>query len=64
MTSYAKYPESVRDNDEYFARTNDKYANRDESDYKDNEPGICSKCKVTFETDDQYLQHYDEKHKL
>jgi hypothetical protein len=27
------------------------------------EPVICSKCNVTFESDDKYLQHYDEVHK-
>jgi hypothetical protein len=64
MTSFAKYPESVREDNEYTARMDDKNANREEFDYKDSEPVICSKCNVTFGTDDQYLQHYDEKHKL
>ena len=27
------------------------------------EPVICSKCNVTFESDDKYLQHYNEVHK-
>jgi hypothetical protein len=30
---------------------------------KKEEPVICSKCKITFESDDKYLQHYDEVHK-
>lgn len=27
---------------------------------KNQEPVLCSKCYATFESDDQYLQHYDE----
>ena len=27
------------------------------------EPVICSKCNITFETDEKYLRHYDEVHK-
>jgi protein-arginine kinase activator protein McsA len=30
---------------------------------KNEEPVICSKCNVTFESDDKFLQHYDEAHK-
>lgn len=30
---------------------------------KNQEPVLCSKCYATFESDDQYLQHYDEVHK-
>jgi uncharacterized C2H2 Zn-finger protein len=29
----------------------------------DNLPVICSKCNMTFQTESDYLQHYDEKHK-
>jgi hypothetical protein len=64
MTSYSKYPESVKEDNEYSARMNDKYAIRDEFDHKYNEQVICSKCNVPFETEDKYLQHYDEKYKL
>ena len=34
-----------------------------EMDSKNEEPVICSKCNVTFETDEKFLQHYDEVHK-
>jgi hypothetical protein len=27
------------------------------------EPVICSKCNVTFESDGKFLQHYGEAHK-
>jgi hypothetical protein len=30
---------------------------------KNQEPVLCSKCYATYESDDQYLQHYDEVHK-
>jgi hypothetical protein len=30
---------------------------------KNEEPVICSKCNITFESDEKYLQHYDEVHK-
>lgn len=29
----------------------------------DNSPVMCSKCNMTFQTESDYLQHYDEKHK-
>lgn len=31
---------------------------------RNEEPVICSKCNITFESDDKYLQHYDEVHKI
>jgi uncharacterized C2H2 Zn-finger protein len=34
---------------------------RDESTEK--EPVMCSKCNEVFETDSEYIQHYNEKHK-
>lgn len=65
MTSYVKYPESVREDNKYAARMDDKNADREEFDYnKDSYQLICSKCNATFGTDGQYMQHYDEKHKL
>ena len=33
-------------------------------DCEGSEPVICSKCNVTFETDSQYIQHYDQNHNL
>lgn len=27
------------------------------------EPVICSKCNKTFESESEYLDHYNEKHK-
>lgn len=30
---------------------------------KNEEPVMCSKCHITFESNDKYLQHYDEVHK-
>jgi hypothetical protein len=64
MTSYVKYPESLREDNEYAARMDDKNADHEEFDYKDSELVICSKSNVKFGTDGQYMQHYDEKHKL
>ena len=29
----------------------------------DVEPVMCSKCNITFESESEYLQHYNEKHK-
>ena len=30
---------------------------------KNEEPVICSKCNVIFESDDKFLMHYEEAHK-
>ncbi len=30
---------------------------------KNEEPVMCSKCNVTFESEEKYLQHYDEVHR-
>lgn len=30
---------------------------------KNEEPVMCSKCNVIFESEENYLQHYDEVHK-
>jgi uncharacterized C2H2 Zn-finger protein len=30
---------------------------------KNEEPVMCSKCNITFESEEKYLQHYDEVHK-
>jgi len=27
------------------------------------EPVVCSKCNLLFDTDSDYLEHYDQKHK-
>jgi uncharacterized C2H2 Zn-finger protein len=27
------------------------------------EPIMCSKCNMVFESDSDYIQHYNEKHK-
>ena len=36
-------------------------SSRDENTEK--EPVMCSKCNEVFETDSEYIQHYNEKHK-
>jgi uncharacterized C2H2 Zn-finger protein len=33
--------------------------NRDKS----GEPIMCSKCNIVFESDTDYIQHYNEKHR-
>ena len=30
---------------------------------QNDEPVICSKCNKTFESESEYLEHYNEKHK-
>jgi uncharacterized C2H2 Zn-finger protein len=35
-------------------------ANKDKSG---EEPIMCSKCNMVFESDSDYMQHYNEKHK-
>jgi uncharacterized C2H2 Zn-finger protein len=30
---------------------------------KSEEPIMCSKCNIAFESDSDYIQHYNEKHK-
>jgi hypothetical protein len=45
----------------YAPGMNDKSSSRD-LDFEDSEPVICSKCNVTFESDSQYMQHYDQNH--
>ena len=30
---------------------------------KEEEPIMCSKCNMVFESDSDYIQHYNEKHK-
>ena len=27
------------------------------------EPVVCSKCNLLFDTDSDYIEHYDQKHK-
>jgi len=29
----------------------------------ENEPVMCSKCNKTFESESEYLDHYNDKHK-
>jgi hypothetical protein len=36
--------------------------NEEEED--EEEPVMCSKCNVVFPTEQKYLQHYSEMHKL
>ena len=53
----------VGESNEYAQRMDDKNSSRD-LDCEGSEPVICSKCNVTFETDSQYIQHYDQIHNL
>ena len=34
-----------------------------EMENQNDEPVICSKCNKTFESESEYLEHYNEKHK-
>jgi hypothetical protein len=34
-----------------------------ETSSKNEEPVVCSKCNITFETDEKYLRHYEQVHK-
>ncbi|HEX9319940.1 MAG TPA: hypothetical protein VF884_13490 [Nitrososphaeraceae archaeon] len=51
MTSENEYLEGVREDN--------KVAAKDEQD-----PVMCIKCNKAFESDSEYMQHYDEVHKL
>ena len=31
---------------------------------EEEEPIMCSKCNMVFESDSDYMQHYNEKHNL
>ena len=62
MTSREENLQSVGgESSKYAPGMNDKNFSRD-LDSEDSEPVICSKCNVTFETDSQYMQHYDQNH--
>jgi uncharacterized C2H2 Zn-finger protein len=40
-------------------------ANKDKrsGEEEEEEPIMCSKCNMVFESDSDYMQHYNEKHK-
>jgi hypothetical protein len=63
MTSRDENLQSVGESKEYAPGTDDNNSSRD-LDCEGSEPVICSKCNVTFETDSQYIQHYDQIHDL
>jgi hypothetical protein len=63
MTSREENLHSVGESNEYSPGTDYKTSSRD-LDCEGSEPVICSKCNVTFETDSQYIQHYDQIHNL
>ena len=31
---------------------------------EDSEPVMCSKCNIVFSTEREYMQHYNEMHKM
>ena len=55
--------QSVAESNEYAPEPDDKYSSRGH-DCEGSEPVICSKCNLTFETDSQYIRHYDKVHNL
>ena len=63
MTSREENLQSMGENNEYAPGMDDKNSSRD-LDCEGSEPVICSKCNVTFESDSQYIQHYDQNHNL
>jgi len=63
MTPREESLQSVGESNEYAPGMDDKNSSRD-LDCEGSEPVICSKCNVTFETDSQYIQHYDHNHNL
>jgi hypothetical protein len=63
MTSRGESLKSVGESNEYAPGMDDKNSSRD-LDCEGSEPVICSKCNLTFETDSQYIQHYDQIHNL
>jgi hypothetical protein len=48
-----------------IARSNDLKEMREDNEMasQKEEPVICSKCNITFETDGEYLRHYEQDHK-
>ena len=63
MTPREESLQFVGESNEYAQIMDDKNSSRD-LDCEGSEPVICSKCNVTFETDSQYIQHYDQNHNL
>ena len=63
MTSREESLQSVCESKEYAPGTDNKNSSSD-LDCEGSEPVICSKCNVTFETDFQYIQHYDQNHNI
>jgi hypothetical protein len=61
MTPGEESLQRVGESNEYALRADDKKSSRG-LDCEGSEPVICSKCNVTFETDSQYIQHYDQIH--
>ena len=55
--------QSVAESNEYAPEPDDKYSSLG-PDCEVSEPVICSKCNLTFETDSQYIRHYDQVHNL
>ena len=45
-----------------FSKTHMTAANNKDKSGKE-EPIMCSKCNMVFESDSDYIQHYNEKHK-
>ena len=62
MTPREEGLQSVGESNEYAPGMDDKNSSRD-LDCEGSEPVICSKA-CTFETDSQYIQHYDQNHNL
>ena len=63
MTPKEENLQPVGESNRDAARTDYKTSSRD-LDCEDSEPVICSKCNVTFDSDSQYIQHYDQIHNL
>jgi hypothetical protein len=63
MTPKEESLQPVGESNKDAPRTDYKTSYRD-LDCEGTEPVICSKCNVTFETDSQYIDHYDQIHNL
>ena len=63
MTSREENLQSVGESNEYAPGMDEKNSSGN-LDCEGSEPIICSKCNVTFETDSQYIQHFDQNHNL
>ncbi len=58
-----RYGDDLIDKRKFLSQMNLYYQVQKEMENENNEPVMCSKCNKTFESESEYLEHYNEKHK-